>query len=194
MASARKDKEGETELHMRRVLEYEGFQVDRIASTSVKRADYHVSDDLHKYLAEVKRKEDDPVRIARFDQDFLENGEAARSEPGGRTSVMSGLIREAAKQLESTPTVPDEFKLIWFAAWGESPELQMDQFRSTLYGECRMLTARPQQGLREIPCYYYTFNEFLHFLRKTSQGAISFTSRPTTSLIFRDKGRRLASC
>lgn len=154
------EKEDETELHMRQALENEGFQVVRIPSSSKRRADYRVSDDQHNYLLEVKRKEDNPDRIARFLQDFLDKGEAIWREPGGHTNLMASIIRDAAEQLESTPTVQGEFKLIWFAAWGESPELQMDQFRSTLFGEVRILISEPQQEPRQIPCFYYAMNEF----------------------------------
>lgn len=173
MASVRNDKEDETELYMRLVLEHEGFQVTRIPSSSKKTADYRVSDDRHSYVIEVKRKEDDPECLARFQKEFLEKGEASRSESGGHTNVMAGIIRDAAKQLESTPTEPGEFKLIWFAAWGERPELQMDQFRSTLYGEVTILIATPHEGIRQIPCFYYTFNEF--YKLPHIDGAIAFS-------------------
>src|SRR5437879_3287597 len=104
MASPRKDKEDETELHMRQVLEKEGFEVTRIPSSSSKTADYRVSDDQHKYLIEVKRKEDDPERIATFNRDFIDIGEAIRTEAAGQTNAMASIIREAAKQLDTTPT------------------------------------------------------------------------------------------
>jgi len=48
----------------------------------------------------------------------------------------------------------------------------MDQFRSTLYGEVDVVTARAQEGRRTIPCYYYTFNEFYN-LRRIIDGAIA---------------------
>lgn len=73
-----RDKEDSTETHMRQVLESEGFKVLRVPSSSNKTADFRVSDESHRYLIEVKRKEDDPERIAKFDQDFLDRGEAIR--------------------------------------------------------------------------------------------------------------------
>jgi hypothetical protein len=168
---ASQDDENESERHMRQVLEHEGFRVVRVPSRSTKTADYRVSDELHKYLIEVKSKVDDPEMMAIFEQDFLEKGEATRREPGGYTSGMTKIIREAAKQLHSTPTDPGEFKLIWFAARGDSPELQMDQFRATLFGEVCVVTARAGQSLRTMPCYYFTFSEF--YTHRHIDGAIA---------------------
>src|SRR5713101_4986654 len=107
-----------------------------------------------------KRKEDDSERIETFNQDFNDNGEAFRTEAAGYTNTMASIIRDAAEQLDTTTPFPGEFKLIWFAAKGQNAQLQVDQFRSTLYGQVDILTATAGKPVRVIPGFYYTFNEF----------------------------------
>jgi hypothetical protein len=157
-----RDKEDREEAHMRRVLEAEGFAVCRVPTTSTETADYRVSDGDNRYVIEVKRKEDDDARIEAFNKKFAETGEARREEPAGRTNAIAGIIQKAAGQLKSI-ACPGEFKVIWFAPRGESPELQIDQFRSTVYGEVPMILVTGNQVRPPVPCYYYTFSKFFEF-------------------------------
>ena len=168
----KRDQEDSTETHMRQVLEHEAFKILRVLGSSHKTADFRVSDESHRYLIEVKRKEDNPERIAKFEQDFLETSEAVRNEPAGRTNILAGIIEAAAQQLQAMGD-PEEFRLIWFVAMGATPELQIDQFRSTLYGEVPMILTNRGTTSPPIPCYYYSFSKF--FDLQQIDGAIAAT-------------------
>ncbi len=148
------------EIEARGFFEFLGYIVTRIPEArDGQRADYAIEDGTDQYIAEVKSRGPD--------QDFarqLERGAIAESQQLiGRTNSISGQVKGASDQLAATePDDPSALRLIVFVAAGDDPELQVEQFKSTLYGKVDLLR---QEASEEIatPCFYFTFSEFFRF-------------------------------
>ena len=115
--------ENEAERQVRGFLESEGFGVERIpALPGEQRADFQVTYGGDLYIVEVKGREGDEEYI----RDLAEKGEAVREDIVGRTNPVSKRIREAAKQLGSTPADGTAFRVIALVAVGDDPDVQAD--------------------------------------------------------------------
>jgi hypothetical protein len=148
------------EIEARGFFEFRGYIVTRIPEArDGQRADYSLKDGTDRYIVEVKSRGPD--------QDFasqLERGARAESkQPMGRTNTISRQVKEASDQLAATD--PDDLsalRLIVFVAAGDDPELQVEQFKRTLYGIVDLLRQEASEAIA-TPCFYFTFNEFFRF-------------------------------
>jgi hypothetical protein len=164
--------ENSAEQQTRHFFETLGFEVERIPSiNNERRADYSIKDYKNTYIVEVKGKlENDEY------QKNLNKGQLAyREEALGYTNRMSKLIREAAEQLNATPSEPEEYKIIVFVPEGYDPERQAIQFKSTLYGIVDLIDFYDKNTDYPKPCFYFTFNEFFKF--RNLDAAIILKSR-----------------
>jgi hypothetical protein len=108
-------------------------------------------------LIEEKTKEDDPNYLAsRTEQ--LERGEIhAATLPLTRNETLSGLVRDASRQLRSSSDTPHDFRLMWFTATGVHAEGKYEQFMATLYGRTKILEMNAAHSRR---CYYFRNADF----------------------------------
>jgi hypothetical protein len=108
-------------------------------------------------LVEEKTKEDDPnYLIKRAEQ--LERGEVhAATLPLTRDETLSGLIRDASRQLRSSSDKSHDFRLMWFTATGIHAEGKYEQFMATLYGRTNILE---MNGAHYRRCYYFRNSDF----------------------------------
>jgi hypothetical protein len=108
-------------------------------------------------LIEEKTKEDDPIYLAsRAEQ--LERGEIHEiTLPLSRDETLSGLVRDASRQLRSSSDKPHDFRLMWFTATGVHAEGKYEQFMATLYGRTNILEMNAAHYRR---CYYFRNADF----------------------------------
>ncbi len=126
-----------------------GFQVDEIRESSGKRADLRVSDREHVYHIEVKDKFDtDDIPTARSDALYR------RKDPLTHNNTISGVLRNAHRQLNDTPKIDGTFQLIWFHA---ETDLQWQQAFATFYGNMPVSGLFPDRHKSTV-CFYFTFN------------------------------------
>ena len=107
--------------------------------------------------------------------------EAARAETLARGSVhgstlplgpnnrLSGIVRKAAKQLDSTGNdIRHDNRVVWFTGTGFDAEAKCLQFIATLYGSTKIF----ELGRRELKnCYFFRNADFFRF-REQLDGAV----------------------
>ena len=146
--------------YARALLEHWGVSVADIPPSPTpgkKEADFLASFGRTRVLIEEKTNEDDPEYLARRRQ-VLDSGEIhPHSIPLTRSETMSGVVREASKQLASSSDKDHDFRLIWFTATGIHAEGEYEQFISTLYGRTNILE-KDAAGYRR--CYYFRHADF----------------------------------
>ncbi len=149
--------ENEAERRVREFLEAQHFRVRRIdALPEEQRADFHVTHGSEVYIVEVKGMAGDE----QYTRDLAERGDTIREDRIGRTNPVSKRIRESAEQLRSTPADTTVFRIISLVAIGDDPDVQADQFISTIYGIIDLIIPGDGGSARALPCFYFTFNEF----------------------------------
>lgn len=126
-----------------------GFTVDEIPESSSKRADLCVTDGQHVYHVEAKDKFDSDDIPAASQDDFYR-----RKDKLTHNNTISGVLRDAHKQLKGTPNVDGAFKLIWFHA---EASLQWQQAFATFYGTMPVSGLYPNRDNGGW-CFYFTFN------------------------------------
>jgi hypothetical protein len=132
------------------------FEWERIPESEKKRADYRVTDGRDAYLIEVKQREKDNE----YETALARNGQAESQEFMGRLNPISRQVKESAKQLAATPARSDAFRILAFAAAGADPEIQEQQFLSTVYGKVDLIIGMKDGVAQSKPCYYFTFSDF----------------------------------
>jgi hypothetical protein len=148
------------EIEARGFFEFLGYVVTRIPETcDGQRSDYAIEDGIERYMVEVKSRGPD--------RDFarqLERRAIAESQHLiGRPNPISGQVKDASDQLAATePDDPSVLRLIVFVAAGDDPDLQVEQFKSTLYGIVDLLRQEASKVI-SIPCFYFTFTDFFRF-------------------------------
>lgn len=144
----------------RALLEHWGVQFADIPTSDAehkKEADFLATFDGVKVLIEEKTKEDDPEYLARRAAD-LDKGEThAASLPIRRDETLSGLVRNASRQLKSSSDRPHDYRLMWFTATGVHAQGKYEQFMATLYGRTNILEMNAT-GYRR--CYYFRTSDF----------------------------------
>ena len=142
------------------LLEHWGVAVEDIPTSDAQRkqeADFLASFDGTTVLIEEKTKEDDPAYLVRRAQE-LESGEIhATTVPLRRDETLSGLVRAASHQLQSSADKSHDFRLMWFTATGAQAEGKYEQFMATLYGRTNILEMNAS-GYRR--CYYFRHADF----------------------------------
>ena len=140
-------------------LENMGFWVDRISESDRPRPDLLASDRDASYVIEVKTKEPNVEVTAKRDE-ILESGEVfSHVEPLGPRNLLSGLVRNAVKQLRaySPSELTDLYSIVWLFCAGLHAEDQCEQFINTLYGST---TITDWDGDFTGPCYFFRNSEF----------------------------------
>lgn len=122
-----------------------------------KEADFLVNFGDVSVLIEEKTKEDDLNYLSIRGQELEAGGIHEHSVPLTRNETISGIIRRAAKQLQSSSDKPHDFRLIWFTATGVDAEAKYEQFMATLYGRTNIIE-RDAEGYRR--CYYFRNSDF----------------------------------
>jgi hypothetical protein len=155
-----------------RLLTFLELQSEKLTSTEEKPvADFRsLDDDGAEYLFEVKTR----AVIETFRSDLIEKGEASREDYVGRTNVISGKIQHAKDQLSSSPSEKDPFRIIVFVSSEDEPDVEAEQFRSTIYGIVDLLIPGDLGIAKAIPCLYFTFSDFFRY--PEIDGAIILTS------------------
>lgn len=157
--------------YARLLLEYWGISVEDIPTSDraqKQEADFIATFGTTRVLIEEKTKEDNAEnKTARAQQ--LESGEIyAKTIPLVRNETLSGIIRDAAKQLCSSSDKPHDFRLIWFTATGPYAEAKYEQFMATLYGRTNIFEMN-SEGYRR--CYFFRNSDF-HRRASVVDGAI----------------------
>ena len=117
-----------------------------------KEADFFANFGDVRVLIEEKTKEDDPEYLSIRAQKLAQGEVVGESIPIVRSETLSGIIRDAAKQLRSSSDKPHDFRLVWFTATGVHARAKYEQFMATLYGRTNILEMNAD-GYRH--CYYF---------------------------------------
>lgn len=142
----------------RALLEHWNVGVNDIPTSHVKTADFMADFGGVKVLIEEKIKEDDPEYLAERAAK-LDTGEVQfASLPITRNEILSGLVRDASRQLKSSSDQPHDFRLMWFTATGVHAQGNYEQFMATLYGRTNILEMNAS-GYRR--CYYFRYSDFV---------------------------------
>ncbi|MFC0710904.1 hypothetical protein [Azorhizophilus paspali] len=153
------------------LLQHLGIAVEDIHTSDAEQkqeADFLVSFGGVRVLIEEKTKEDGPTYLAERAEE-LECGEIhAVTLPISRDETLSGLIRNASRQLRSSSNKPHGFRLMWFTAAGVHAEGKYEQFIATLYGRANLLE---MNAAHYRPCYYFRNADFFR-RAKVIDGAI----------------------
>ncbi len=160
----------ETEAEARRLLEAEGFWVERIAPGQARRADFRVRDESNEYIIEVRGRQNSnfPRRLS---EKALRDGVASGSRRLQPDNTMDGWIRDKAGQLEQTPGTGDAFRVLWVALTGDDTDFVTAQLRQTLYGLQRLIVHDAHgQPERVTDCYYY--HHFVFFRTPALSGVV----------------------
>jgi hypothetical protein len=142
------------------MLQHWGITVDDIPTSDAEQkqeADFLASFGDVLVLIEEKTKEDDPIYLAKRAEE-LDRGEIhAATLPISRNETLSGLVRDASRQLRSSSDRPHDFRLMWFTATGVHAEGKYEQFMATLYGRANILEMNTTHYRR---CYYFRNADF----------------------------------
>lgn len=150
-------------------LQEHGFSVSEIPERQGKKTpDLLVERDSAVFVIEIKEKDDDSNKIAEENERLAKGLLVSKSETINRTNSVSGIVSNAVEQLSEYKTSPKSMKLIWLHASGQDPELQMTQFRGSLYGLVDIIDMESGQNRK---CYYFGFNDFFRY-REILDGAI----------------------
>jgi hypothetical protein len=105
------------------------------------------------YHLEVKEKFESPAD-AQVRQDYLLGGEVySEVDKLSHDNRISGILRDAQKQLDQTPKDGDTFQLIWFHADGIDADLKFRQAFSTFYGDVPVIA-----GNETTHCFYFDYS------------------------------------
>jgi len=111
-----------------------------------------------KYVIEIKRKGDDPIKKIKSEI----------HESIGPINTISGIIRKGVKQLTNYKGDCD-FKIIWLIADGEDPDSQIEQCYRTIYGIENIFDLDDTSF--HYTCYYFYDSSFYRW-RNTLDGVI----------------------
>lgn len=152
------------------VLEQWGARVTPIETSQKGESDWLAEFGTYRLLVEEKTKfEEAESQAARAAT--LARGEVHGSTlPLSHNNRISGIVRKAAKQLNSTGgDVAHDNRVVWFTGTGFNAEAKHFQFMATLYGSTKIFElARPQ--LREY--YFFRNADFFRF-REQLDGAVA---------------------
>ena len=146
--------------YTRALLQHWGVNVEDIPTSEreeKKEADVLARFGSTRVLIEEKTKEDDPDYLKHRLAE-LERGEVHHlTLPIRHDATISGIVRKASKQLQSSSDLPHDFRLIWFTATGVTARAKYEQFMATLYGRTNILEMNAS-GYRR--CYFFRDSDF----------------------------------
>ncbi|MBI1965493.1 MAG: hypothetical protein HYS46_04520 [Betaproteobacteria bacterium] len=153
-----------------RLLNEHEFEVSEIpGKRDSKTPDLYVIKDNAHYIIEIKSRQDNIERTTAERAAFVRGEVVSKSETINRTNAVSAIVGDAIDQLRTYPASAHSFRLIWLHADGRDAELQMMQFRGTLYGLTHIYDMTEEHDNRE--CYYFGFNDFFRY-KDVLDGAI----------------------
>lgn len=146
--------------YARRLLEHWGISVEDIPTSDreeKREADFIATFGGVRVLIEEKTKEDNLEKLAARAQRLDNGGVYIETLPLVRNETLSGIIRNAAKQLLSSSDKPHDFQLMWFTGTGMHAQAKYEQFMATLYGRTNIFEMN-SNGYRR--CYYFRNSDF----------------------------------
>jgi len=144
----------------RALLEHWGVSVHDIPISDAdekKEADFFAKFEDINVLIEEKTKGDDPDYLAARAMELEQGAIHAATLPLIRNETLSGIVRDASKQLRSSSNLPHDFRLMWFTATGVHAKGKYEQFIATLYGLTN-ISEMNSDGHRR--CYYFRNADF----------------------------------
>ncbi len=148
-----------------------GFSVTKLEEGAKQIADFRVKGRRDTYLVEIKSKQSNPMKLARFLSSLQEKGIAEESEPMRRGGRIPEVVRSGAHQLRATHTKGGPYRLLWLVAMGHHPNVQVSQFRSSLYGIVNIVDFDDPSALASRDCFYFEESDFYRY-RHVLDGAI----------------------
>jgi len=140
-----------TKAALKKILEDKGFKVELIEETSEKKTPDLLASDSHtQLLIEMKER----YGTDRSSMDGLD----VRLDKVARLNTLSGISKEAAKQLQLHSS-DQMFNLLWLYADPANRNLHYEQFRMTTYG-IRIVTGMHAGHGFLKECYYATDSDF----------------------------------
>ena len=174
MSTSAPEDDEELKSALRALLEGQyGFKTFPIPSTLGRRSpDFIAVKDSQRFVFELKERLDDPDAL-REERERLRKGEVVPSfQSMGSNPRVSEKTRDGVKQLQEFPGEDSDFHLLWLHAGGRDPDIQVEQFRATLYGTTKIIDPDSPK-LRH--CYYFCESEFFRH-RTLLSGAILSTT------------------
>jgi len=148
-------------------LHGQGFHVLQIPEGERRTPDLLATGD-HRYLIEIKTKENDPAAISERTKRLGAGQIFESGAPFTPQNTMSRIVRDGVEQLDAHPAQERDFCMLWLLAVGSDLESQYEQFLATLYGLTNMM--RPDSRSL-MPCYYFRESAFFRW-RNVLDGAI----------------------
>lgn len=131
----------------------------KIPESNEKTPDFIITDDVN-ILVELKEKQDDQKDYNKRESTFANDEIFEHVQKLGYRNRLSGIIGSAAKQLEAQKEKTNsKFCFVFIVMTGISPNAQISQFSSTLYGKKNILNTTPE-GSGYMECYYFTYSDF----------------------------------
>ena len=146
--------------YTRALLQHWGVRVEDIPTSDLEEkqeADFLATFGATRVLIEEKTKEDDPQYLADRASE-LERGDVhCVTLPIKRDETISGIVRSASRQLNSSANIPHDFRLMWFTATGVTARGKYEQFMATLYGRTNIIEMNASEFRR---CYFFRNADF----------------------------------
>ena len=142
------------------LLQHWGVAVEDIPTSDAdekQEADFLASFGDVRVLIEEKTKEDNPIYLVKRAEELERGGIHTATLPISRNETLSGLVRDASRQLRSSSDKPHDFRLMWFTATGAHAEGKYEQLMATLYGRTNILEMNAAHYRR---CYYFRNADF----------------------------------
>ncbi len=144
----------EAEKLVAEVLVAEGFDVERVPTSTERRADLRARKGAEEFVVEVRTKTDD----GSFDREVMRGAMPLDDRQIAFQSSIATVLRDKKQQLVATPTGAGAFRVVWFVALGRFAGTIVEQIESTFYGKVDI----PSWGVRapgakttRSPCYFF---------------------------------------
>ena len=134
-----------------------GFAAELVQRSSSKTPDLYADDGENTYLFELKRRHDS------------KEPSLVRTDPIVRLNILSGLVADATKQLQSMGS-ENTIRMLWFLGQPPHEETFYEQLRMTLYGIRVVVGLRNGRGIATA-CYYAGYSDFYRY-RDVLDGAL----------------------
>lgn len=145
-----------------------GFSVNKIPEAEGKRADLAVQDGIAEYIVEVKEKLDTGSQLNWSQGSYSDSGRKIASEPHSTSNRLDGIIKDARRQLASTPASTTALRLIFLVFTGPGADMFVRRALFTFYGVQQVV---PNDGEGDgLNCVY--FHNSLAFNLKDVDGLI----------------------
>lgn len=151
------------------VLEKLGFSVTKIPEGQKEETDFLATIEKCVVLIEEKTKLDDQAHLGRRTEQLAKGQLYTSHIPLVRNNRLSGIVKKAASQLQSSSEKAHTFRLMWFTGAGINAEAQYHQFIATIYGTTNIIEMNSSVSRR---CYFYRNSDF-HQHDATIDGAIA---------------------